>query len=93
VFVIASLFASVTFGVLTQSLVTLGSPWYVWAIAAIGFGAILVSEIEEVLAGGILFSLFSGYITIVTSDWPGLIVIVASWGLFLTTEYLRSRYM
>lgn len=90
-FVIVSLFASVAYESLIQSLIALTSPWYVWLVVVIGFAGILSTEIKGVLAGGILFTTMASYIALTVSDWPGIIVIVAAWALFLGSEYLKSR--
>jgi hypothetical protein len=91
VFVVVSYFAAVTYGWLIQQLAAMGSPWYIWLMAIIIIGGTYATELKEVLAGGILFSVIAGYLAIQIQDWLSLGVIVSAWFVFIGIVWLKSK--
>lgn len=81
-FVVVSFFAYEMFDWLYNSLIALNSPYWIWGMFAISFGAILLKEGEEAIAIGVLGSLLASGLAILVHDWLALGVIIAAWGLY-----------
>jgi len=87
-FVVGDYIMSASFNALTQSMVSMHSPLYVWALIVAVYGGLLISEIKAVLVGGLLFSGTVVYLATQMHDWPSLAVVGAAWGCYAGFKYL-----
>lgn len=69
VFVVGGLIVNVVFDAVTQTLESIGLPWYLWIVIFVGIVALMASDVSEIMAGGLIFAIFVMIFAAAFGEW------------------------